>query len=158
MWGIFFFRRFVLWSPNYRGKDTTEPTKECILNNNRTLGLVYIRDIRIYLITKKQIWCTQGDNRNTYSKRRIWELVNAHLEAAAESLSPQQRAKPRVPWETFAVRKKHASVKTASKCNKKNPTSINALKLKKAQNESTNVYLKEQREYIQNWLKIDNLG
>ena len=41
-------------------------------------------------------------------------------------------------------------MKTDSKCTKKNPTNINALKLKKAQNELANIYLKEQTEYIQN--------
>ena len=33
-----------------------------------------------------------------------------------------------------------------------NPTNINTQKLKKAQGELTNVYLKEQTEYIQNQL------
>ena len=41
-------------------------------------------------------------------------------------------------------------MKTVSKCNRKNPTNTDALKLKKAQNELTHVYLKEQTEYIQN--------
>ena len=41
-------------------------------------------------------------------------------------------------------------MKTTSKFNRRNPTNINALKLKKAQNELVNVYLKEQTEYIQN--------
>ena len=58
-------------------------------------------------------------------------FVNARLEAAVECIPTKQRAKPRVPWETLAVRKKRADVKTASKCNRKNPTNINALKLKK---------------------------
>ena len=61
------------------------------------------------------------------------------------------------------VREKRADVKTASKCNRKNPTNTNAPKLKKAQNELANINLKEQTEYIQNQidktrLKIDNLG
>ena len=47
--------------------------------------------------------------------------------------------------------KKLADVKTASKSNRRNPTNTNALKLKKAQNELANIYLKEQTEkYIQN--------
>ena len=36
-----------------------------------------------------------------------------------------------------------------------NPTNTNALKLKKAQNELANIYLKEQTEYIQN--QIDKI-
>ena len=46
-------------------------------------------------------------------------------------------------------------MKTASKCNRKNPTNANALKLKKAQNELASIYLKEQTEYIQN--QIDKI-
>ena len=41
-------------------------------------------------------------------------------------------------------------MKTASKCNRRNPTNINALKLTKAQNELADIYLKEHTEYIQN--------
>ena len=57
----------------------------------------------------------------------------------------------------LVVREKHADVKTASKCNRKNPTNTNAnaLKFKKAQNELANIYLKEQTAYIQN--QIDNI-
>ena len=59
-------------------------------------------------------------------------FFNAHLEAAAKYLPTKPRTKSRVPWETLAVREKCANVKTASKCNRKNPTNTNALKLKKA--------------------------
>ena len=49
-------------------------------------------------------------------------------------------------------------MKTASKCNRRNPTNTNALKLKKAQKEFANIYLKEQTEYIQNQInKIRDL-
>ena len=53
------------------------------------------------------------------------------------------------------VRKKRADMKTASKCNRRNSTDTNSLKLKKAQNELANIYLKEQTEYIQN--QIDKI-
>ena len=56
-------------------------------------------------------------------------FINAHLEAAAECIPTKQRAKPRVPWETLTVRKKHADIKTASLCNRRNLTNINAQKL-----------------------------
>ena len=47
------------------------------------------------------------------------------------------------------VRKKRLDAKTASKYNRKNPTNITALKLKKAQNELAKIYLKEKKtEYI----------
>ena len=43
-------------------------------------------------------------------------FINPHLKAAAaECIPTKQRAKPRVPWETLAVRKKCADMKTASK-------------------------------------------
>ena len=74
----------------------------------------------------------------------------SNLEAAVEFIPTKQRTKYRVPWETLAVREKRVDAKTASKCNRKNPTNINALKLKTAQNELANIYLKEQTEYIQN--------
>ena len=82
-------------------------------------------------------------------------FINTHLEEAAEFIPTKQRTKSRVPWETLAVREKRADMKTASKCNRKNPTNTNALKLKKAQNELANIYLKEQTEYIQN--QIDKI-
>ena len=85
-------------------------------------------------------------------------FVNAHLEATAECIRTKQRAKSRVPWETLVVRKKRVAVKTASKCNRRNPTNINALKLKKTQNVLANIYLKEQTAYIQNQIdKISDL-
>ena len=74
-------------------------------------------------------------------------FVNAHLEAAVECV-PAKRAKPRDPWETIAVRKKCADIKTATKRNRRNPSNINALKLK-AEKEIANIYLTEKTEYIQ---------
>ena len=63
--------------------------------------------------------------------------------------------KYRVSWETLAVGERRADVNTASKCYRKNPTSSNALKLKKAQNKLASMYLKEQTEYIQH--QIDKI-
>ena len=75
-------------------------------------------------------------------------LVNAHLEAAVEYIPTKQRTKPRVPWETLAIREKHADVKTASKCNRKNPVNTNTLKLKKAQNELAHIPKRTSRIHI----------
>ena len=92
----------------------------------------------------------------THTPNDVYEnFVNAHLEVAAECIPTKQRAKPRVPWETIAVRKKRADAKTASKCNRKNPANTNALKLKRIQNELANICLKEWTEYIQN--QIDKI-
>ena len=82
-------------------------------------------------------------------------FVNVRLEAAAKYIPTKHRTKSRVPWETLAVREQRADMKTASKCNRKNPTNTNALKLKKAQNELASIYLKEQTECIQN--QIDKI-
>ena len=75
--------------------------------------------------------------------------ANSLLEVVAESISTKQRAKPRVPWETLVVRKQRADVTIAFLCNGRNPTNINVQKVKTAQNQLTNVYQKEQTEYIQ---------
>ena len=71
------------------------------------------------------------------------------MEAAEKCIPTKLRTKHRVPWETLAVRKKRDNVKTASLCNKRNPTNANAQKFKKAQRELINTYQKEQIEYIQ---------
>ena len=54
-----------------------------------------------------------------------------------------------------SIREKRAHLKTAFKSYRKNPTNTNAIKLKKAQYLLTGIYLKEQREYIQN--QIDKI-
>ena len=59
-------------------------------------------------------------------------FVNAHREAAVKYISTKHRTKSKVPSETSTVRETRADVKTASKCNRKNPTYTNAPKLKKA--------------------------
>ena len=51
-------------------------------------------------------------------------FVNAHLEAAAKYIPTKHKTKSRVPWETLVVREKRADMKTASKCNRKNPTQM----------------------------------
>ena len=65
-------------------------------------------------------------------------------------MTTKQRTKSKVSWERLEVRKKHAYVKIASKCNRRNPTNINAQKLKKGQKELANIYRKEQTDCIQN--------
>ena len=82
-------------------------------------------------------------------------FVNAHLEAAAKYIPTKHRIKSRVPKETLAVSENRADVKTITKCNRKNPTNTNALKLKKVQNVLESIYIKEETEYIQN--QIDKI-
>ena len=108
--------------------------------------LIY-RSAKSYTLHEKTETHTPNDNYENF--------INTHLEAAAEYKPTKQRTKSRVPWETLAVREMHADMKTAFKCNSKNPTNTNALKLKKAQNKLANMYLKEQTEYIQNEIVED---
>ena len=120
-------------------------------------SLINNKDIRDkYTLTLRNKFDALQEKIETRTPNDEYEnFVNAHREATAECIPNKQRAKPRVPWETLTVRKKRADVKTASKCNKRNPTNINSLKLKKAQNELANTYLKEQTECIQN--QINNI-
>ena len=108
---------------------TTTVHYEWSLHNNRDISDKYTLTLRnkFDALEEKTETHTPNDEYKNF--------VNAHLEAVAECIPTKQRAKPRVPWGTLEVRKKRADVKTASKCNRKNPTNINALKLKKAQNE-----------------------
>ena len=119
-----------------------------------TWPCLIIRDRYAFALRNK--YDALHEKTETHTSNEEYEnFVNAHLEAAAEFIPTKQRTKSRVPWETLAAREKRADVKTASKCNRKNPTNTNALKLKKAKNELANIYLKEQTEYIQN--QIDKI-
>ena len=109
------------------------------------------RDIRDkYALKLRNKFDALQEKTEAYTSNDEYEnFVNAYLKVAAECIPTKQRAKPWV---------KRADMKTASKCNRKNPTNTNALKLKKAQNELANIYLKEQTEYIQNQInKIRDL-
>ena len=109
-----------------------------------------------YALTLRNKFDAQQEKSETHTPNDEYKnFVNAHLEVAAEFIPTKQRANPRVQWDTLVVRKKRADVKTASKCNRKNPTNTNAPKLRKAQNELANIYLKDQTEYIQN--QIDKI-
>ena len=121
----------------------TIPYDWALLNN---------KDIRDkYVIALRNKFDALQEKAETRTLNDEYEnFVNAHLEAAAKYIPTKHRTKSRVPWETLAVREKHADVKIASKCNKKNPTNANDLKLKKTQKELASMYLKEQTEYIQN--------
>ena len=109
------------------------------------------RDIRDkYALTLRNKFDALQEKSGTHTPNNEYEnFVHDHLEAAAKCILTKQKAKLKVPWETLVVRAKRADVKTASKCNRRNPINTIALKLKKAKNESTNIYLKEQTEYKQ---------
>ena len=114
------------------------------LLNNRDIRDRYVLELRNRFETLQEK-TNKGAPNDEYEN-----FVNVHLEAAANCIPTKPRTKYIVPWETLAIREKHADVKTASKSYRKNPTNTNALKLKKAQNELASMYLKEQTEYVQN--------
>ena len=120
-------------------------------------ALLNNRDIRDrYTLAQRNKYDALQEKTETLTPNKEYEnIINAHLEAAAEFIPTKQRTKSRVPWETLVVREIRADAKTASKYNRKNPTNTNALKLKKAQNELAKIYLKEPSEYIQN--QIDKI-
>ena len=127
-------------------------------------ALRYNKDIRDkYVIALRNKFDALQEKTEILTPNDEFEnFVHANQEAATKYIQKEHRTKSRVPWETLAVREKRADVKTASKCNRKNPTDTNALKLKKAQNELAS---KELTEYIQNQIgrlgtqwKIGNLG
>ena len=77
------------------------------------------------------------------SNEEYENFVKAHMEAAAaaaECIPTNLSAKYKTSWETFTVKKKRDNVKTASLCNKTNPTNANTKELKKAQSELINAY------------------
>ena len=108
-------------------------------------ALLNNRDIRDkYMLARRNKYDALQEQTETPTPNEEYEnFINAHLEAAAEFIPTKQRRKYRVPWEILEVREKRADMKAAPKCNRKNPTNTNALKLKKAQKELANIYLKE---------------
>ena len=96
------------------------------LLNNRDIKDKYVLELR-NRFESLQEKTEKGTLNDEYEN-----FVNAHFEAAANCIPTKRRTKYRVPWETLAIREKRADMKTASKCYRKNPTNINALKIKKA--------------------------
>ena len=113
-------------------------------NKHYDWTLLNNRDIRDkYLVPlRNKFKALQEKTEIRTSNNEYENFVNTHLEAAAKCILTKLRTKSRVPWETIAVREKSVDVKTTSKCNRKNPTNTNALKLKKVPNELASIYLK----------------
>ena len=79
---------------------TTTVHSDWSLLNNR-----HIRDE--YTVTLRNKYDTLQEISETPTPNDEYEnFINAHLEEAAECKATKQRAKPKVPWETLAVRKK----------------------------------------------------
>ena len=79
-------------------------------NNNAHYdwSLLNNRDIRDkYTLTQRNKFDALQEISETPTLNDEYEnFVNAHLEVITECIITKQRAKPRVPWETLAVRKK----------------------------------------------------
>ena len=136
MRGILLFRGCVLRSPNSHGKNTTKPTKNATwtaITKHYDWALLNNRDIRDKYVLELRNWfeTLQEKTEKVTPNDEYENFVSAHLEAAAKCIPTKPRTKYRVPWEMVAVWEKHAHVKTASKSYRKNPTHINAGKLKK---------------------------
>ena len=68
------------------------------------------------MLTLRNKFDAVQEKTETYTPNDEYEnFVNAHIEATVEYLPTKLGAKPRVPWETLAVRKKRADMKTAFK-------------------------------------------
>ena len=117
------------------------------------LSLLNIRDISDkYTLTLRNKFDALQEISEALTPNDEYEnFIHARLEAAAECIPIKQRVKPRVPWVTLPVRKKRADEKPASLCHRRNPTNIYAQKLKKIQNELTNVYLRKNRIYTKSY-------
>ena len=140
-----------LWLSLRKNATRTATTKhyDWALLNNRDIRDKYVLELRNRFETLQEK-TEKGTPNDEYEN-----FVDAHLEAASKCIPTKPRTKYRVPWETLAVREKHALVKTASKSYQKNTTNTNAWKLEKAQYQLAGIYLKEQTEYIQN--QIDKI-
>ena len=70
-------------------------------------SLLHNRDMRDkYALTLIKKFGALQEKTETHNPNDEYEnFINAYLEAAAECIPTKQRAKPRVPWETLAVRK-----------------------------------------------------
>ena len=102
-------------------------------------ALLTNRDVRDkYTLILRNKFDALQDILETPSPNDKYEnFVNAHLDLASGCKPSKQRTKHRLNWESLAVRKKRANLKTTSKCNWRSPNNINALELKKAQRELT---------------------
>ena len=106
-------------------RTATTKHSDWALLNNRDIRDKYVLELRNRFETQQEK-TEKGTLNDEYEN-----FVNAHLEAVANCIPTKPRTKYKITWETLAVREKRADVKTASKCNRKNPTNTNALKLKK---------------------------
>ena len=71
------------------------------------------RDIRDkYALALRSKYDALQEKTEIHTPNNEYEnFFKAYLEAAVECIPTKQRTKPRVPWETLAVREKHADVK-----------------------------------------------
>ena len=94
------------------------------------INMIYIY-IYIYIYKLRNRYETLQERTEKYTPNDEYgNFINAHLEAAAKCIPTKLRTKYRVPWETLAVRKKRALVKTAFQKLSKKPNKHKCLKTK----------------------------
>ena len=123
-------------------------------------ALLNNKDIRDkYVIALRNKFDAQQKTETHTPNDEYENFVKAHLKAAAKYIPTNHRTKSRVPWETLVVREKRADVKTASKCNKKNPTNTNTLKLKIRKHIPKRIdRIHEKSDRLETQRKVGNLG
>ena len=140
-----------LWLNLRKNATRTATTKhdDWVLLNNKNIRDKYVLELRNKFET------LQEKTENGTPNDEYENFADAHLEAAWKCIPTKPRNKYRVPWKTLAVIENGALVKTASKIYRKHPTNTNARKLKKAQYQLADIYVKEPTEYIQ--IQIDKI-
>ena len=82
-----------------------------------------------YMITQRNKFDELEKISETLTPNYEYEnFVNAYIEVSAECIPNKLRGKYRVPWKTLAVKKSRNDVKTASLCNRRNPTNTLTLR------------------------------
>ena len=124
-------------------RTTTTVHYDRSLLNNKDIRDKYTLTLRNKFNALQEISETPTPN-NEYQN-----FINAHLEVAAECIATKQRAKPRVSGETLVVRKKACRHKNHFPTQYEGPNQYQCPKTLEGI-KWTNIYLKEQTEYIQN--------
>ena len=106
---------------------TTTAHYDWSLLNNRDISNEYTITLR------NKFDALQGMSETLTPNDEYENFVYTHMQAATECVLTKLLAKHKVPSKTLAVKKKRDDMKTASLCNKGNPTNVNAQKHKKAQ-------------------------
>ena len=116
-------QRYVWTIAGIQCKQTKTIHYDWSLLNNRDISDKYVLTLRNKFDALQEISETPTPND------KYENFINAHMEVAVDYIPTKLKAKHRVLWEIVDVKKKCDNMKTASLCNKRNPTNANAQKL-----------------------------